>query len=201
MSDQDTIGVVRAHRWASIEEQRSRLKADGCRTIIDLASADREYLLRSARDGAGTCVKVLYAFLLADARKQGAVRMLSDYRVFTEKLAKLPRRCHGYVKDVDSGFVADTPGKRKAMLAVVREQIARHRKGLKSAENGKRGGQTKDFTEIELAKGEAAWMNVQRYPTWDDVAPVLAKINKELTVWYAHAKWGPRKFGVNRTRG
>lgn len=195
MSDQDTIGVVRTHRWASVEEQRSRLKEDGCRVIIDLGNTERDYLLRSARDGAGTCVKVLYAFLLA--KPAGAVRMLSDYRAFTEKLAHLPRQCHAYVKDVDSGFVADTPGKRKAMLAVVKEQIAKHRKGRSSRENGKRGRVPLELTELQNAKGEAIWLNLKRYRTREDAERALKeKVHKDLTHWSANRRWGPRQFGA-----
>jgi hypothetical protein len=96
--------------------------------------------------------------------------------------------------------VGDTPGQRKAMLAVVKEQLARHGKGLRSAENGKRGGQVKEFTETEWLKFEAIWLNVRRYPTWDDAGAALAKVNKDMTVWFAHAKWGPRKFGVKPDR-
>ena len=132
MSTEDAIGVVRAHRWATLEEQRSRLKTDGVRTIIDLGTTPRDHLLRSIRDGAGTVFKLAYAFLLTDPNK-GAQRALADYKSFACKIAKLAHEytkpggakvkatVHGYVKDLDTGLVASTPGTRKAMLAVVKE--------------------------------------------------------------------------------
>lgn len=195
MSTEDTIGVVVVHRWASREEQRERLKADGCRVIVDLKDVGREYLLGSIRDGAGTCVKVLFAFLLA--KPGGAMRMLADYRTFAEKIAKLPRGAHGWIKDVDSGFAADTPGKRKAMLAVVKEQIARHRKGRSSRENGKRGRAPLVLTELQEAKGQAIWLNLNKYRTREAAERALQEqVHKDLTHWSANRRWGPRQFGA-----
>jgi hypothetical protein len=196
MSKTDAIGVFRAHRWTTIEVQKQRLEQDGCRVIVDLNKTPRETLIGWAREK--TVIKAVYAFLIA--RDGEGVHMLNDYQRFAEKLAKLPRGCSAAIKDVDTGLLADTAGTRRAMLALVKAQIARHRQGIASAENGKQGGQEKQFTELELAKGEAAWRNVRKFPTWDDVAPELEKINEELTVWYAHRLWGPRKFGVKKQR-
>ena len=195
MSDQDAIGVVCLHRWASLDVQRQRLQDDGCRVIVDLAKTDREWLFTTIRQG--TVVKVAYAFLLCRFDR-GAVKALADFRLFASKLAKLPRGCFGYIKDLETGLLADTAGTRRAMLAVVKDQLARHGKGLRSAENGRKGGQVKEFTDVEWAKAEAIWFNTRRYPTWPAVAEALGKINRDFTVWRAHKTWGPRKFGANR---
>jgi hypothetical protein len=192
----DTIGVVSKHRWASVEEQRKRLEDDGCRVIIDLAKVDREFLLTAVRDR--TVVKVLYAFLLAKGR-DSARALMADYKAFSERLAKLPRGCSGYIKDVDTGLVADTTGTRRAMLALVKHQIARHRQGAKSAEIGKRGREALVLNDLQKARGEAIWRNVRKFPTWDDVEPELEKqVDKRMTRWRAHREWGPR-IGAKRT--
>jgi hypothetical protein len=190
MHADDTIGVVNKHRWASVEEQRKRLEQDGCRIIIDLAKVDRDYLLRTVRER--TVVKVLYAFLLAKGR-DSAKALLSDYTAFAEKLAKLPRGCSGHIMDLDTGFLADTAGSRKVMLALVKQQIARHRQGAKSMENGRRGREALELSEMQMAKGEAIWRNVRKWPTWEDVEAELQKqIDKRMTRWRAHREWGPR---------
>jgi len=198
MSAEDAIGVTCAHRWATLEEQRKRLKEDGCRVIINLGEHPREYLLTTIRDGRGTTVKLAYAFLLADLRK-GARDALADYRRFTERIAGLPRKCHARVKDLETGLVADTPGKRKAMLAVVKEQLARHGKGRRSAENGKRGRVALVLTELQETKGEAIWRNLDRYPHWKDAEKALQQqVHKGLTQWSANRRWKKRRVGAKR---
>ena len=193
----DTIGVVSAHRWATAAEQRARLEADGCRIIIDLAKVDREYLLKVIREA--TVVKVLYAFLLARGR-DSAKALLADYADFSGMLAKLPRGCSGVIKDVDSGLVADTPGARRAMLSIVKHQVARHRQGAKSVENGKRGPVPVVLSELQDAKGEAIWRNVPRFPEWSDAETELrAKVHKGMTRWQAHRRWGPRRIAAKAT--
>src|SRR5687767_6008472 len=116
MMQEDAIGVVRAHRWATLEEQRARLKSDGVRAIIDLGTTPRDELLVGLRDGAGTVVKLAYAFLLTDPNK-GAKRALTDYRAFACMMARLPHEHTrpggakvrsvkvGHVKDLETGLV------------------------------------------------------------------------------------------------
>jgi hypothetical protein len=193
----DTIGVVNEHRWATVEEQRERLKADGCRVIVDLAKVDRDYLLTVVREG--TVVKVLYAFLLAKGR-HNARTMLEDFEAFSKRLSKpSPRGSFGIIKDVDAGLVADTPGAKRAMLAIVKHQIARHRQGAKSVENGKRGPEPVVLSELQEAKGEAIWRN-PKYRDWDEAEAALQKqVHKDLTKWAAHRRWKARKIG--RTTG
>jgi hypothetical protein len=186
MQTEDAIGVVRAHRWATLQEQRERLKADGCRVVIDLGETSRDAVLVMVREG--TVLKAAFAFLLAE--RKGATAGLADYHRFAERLAKLPRGCWGYVKDLETGLVASTPGTRKAMLAVVKDQLARHGKGLRSAANGKRGGQLRTFATIEMERAEAVWGNTKKYPTWEDAAKALPK---GFSVWRAHKLWKGRR--------
>lgn len=195
MSTEDSIGVGREHRWATLRAQQQQLEADGCKKFVDLGKIGREELVALVRER--TVIKAVYAFLLA--RQGDAVHMVEDYVRFAERLAKLPRSCSAIVKDVGTGLVADTPGTRRAMAALVKSQVAKHRQGLASAENGKQGGQEKEFTETEWLKFEAIWLNVRKYPTWDHAQDAFDRINDEFTVWRAHLKWGPRKFGVKAT--
>jgi len=186
MADEDAIGVVRAHRWASVEAQRERLRADGCGPIIDLAKTPREHLLTWIRER--STVKLLYAFLLA--RPGDGVHMLDDYKRFAERLAKGVQGRSAAVKDLDSGLVAHNASSRRTMLLIVKRQIGRHRQSAKSMENGKRGGQEKVFSEAELLKAEAIWRNVKDYPTWQDAESAMPE---GFTRWRAHALWRARR--------
>ena len=188
---EDAIGVIRKHRWMSNEVQTEKLKADGCRVIVSLDSTDRTQLARMIRER--TVIKAAYAFFLVDPRKRGVNRMVADYNKFAEQLAHLPRKCRGIIKDVESGFLADTPAQRKAMLAVVREQCAKHHKGQKSAGNLPRGGQPKVFSEAQMTKAELAWRNVSRFPEWENVTRYYDEEIPGFTVWRAHKLWGPRQ--------
>ena len=197
MSTEDILCVVREHRWASLASQREQLKADGGSRFVDLGKIGREDLVAMVRSR--TVIKVVYAFLLA--RQGDAVHMVDDYTKFAERLAKLPRGCSAVVKDVGTGLVADTAGTRRAMAALVKSQVAKHRQGLASAENGKQGGQELTFSDVEWLKFEAIWFNARKYPTWDHAQDAFDRINDKFTVWRAHLKWGPRKFGVKKTEG
>ena len=181
------------------------------RAIIDLGTTPRDQLLSSIRDGAGTVFKLAYAFLLTDPNK-GAKRALADYKAFACKIAKLTHEhnkpggakaktvVHGYVKDLDTGLVANTPGTRKAMLAVVKEQLAKHGKGKRSADNGKRGRHAVELTELQEAKGEAIWRN-PKFEDWETAETELQKkVHKRLTRWAAHKRWGDRKIGRTARR-
>lgn len=189
MAEIDAIGVVRAHRWATVGEQRQRLQDAGCSKIVDLDKTPREWLLTAIRER--TIIMAPWAFLLTPRKH---VRTgLPDFEAFMKRAAKLPRRCVGIIQDMDTGLMADTPGAQKAMLAVVRDQLARHARGLASGENGRRGRKALILTEIQSAKGEAIWRNTRKFPTWDAVEQELQKqVHKRLTRWRAHREWGPR---------
>lgn len=188
MVDEDCIGVVRHHRWLSAAEQRSRLEAERVRRIVDLGEHPREYLLRLVREQ--STVVLAYAFLLAEPRRR-ASDMLRDYDQFASKLAKLPRGCSASVKDLDTGLKADTPGLRKAMLEVVRTQLAKHVRGQRSAANGKR--RAIEFTNAEWDKFEAIWLNVRKFPGWVECEKAFKQINPKMNRWRAHAKFGARQ--------
>lgn len=189
MVTEDAIGVVRKHRWLPIEAQRELLQGDGCRVIVDLDSTPRDWFYTAIRER--TIIKAAFACLLTP--RQSVRAGLVDYKRFAERIAKLPRKCVGVVKDLDTGLVADSPGARKAMLSVVREQLMRSGRGLAISEGMRRGPKAFTMTDLVRAKGEAIWRNVRKYPTWDDVEPALKELDKRLTRWRAHREWGPRK--------
>ena len=171
--------------------QEDKLRADGVRTIFSLDKTTRDQIKRMVRER--TIFKVVHPFLLVDPRKRGAIRMLNDYAKWTEELANLPRGCHAYIKDVESGFLAETIPQRRVMLSVVREQCIKHHKGAKSIQNLPRGGQPKNYSEEQYARAEAIWMNVVRYPTWEDAARAFREqIDKDFTVWRANKRFGLR---------
>ena len=193
-STEDAIGLTRVHRWAPIPVQIERLQAAGVRRIVSLDKITREQLVRMIRER--TVLKVLHASFLIEPAKRGALRRLQDYEKFAEHLANLKRNCRGIVLDVDSGFLADTDGQRRAMVALVREQIAKDLRGRASPTNGKRGGQPKQYSQEQYAKAEDIWMNVVRYPKWEDAERALKEqVDKDFTVWRAN-----RRFGVRPVR-
>lgn len=188
MVDQDYIGVVRHHRWISASEQRARLEAERVKRIVDLNEHPREYLLRMVREK--STVVLAYAFLLAEPRRR-ASDMLRDYDAFAAKLAKLPRGCSAAVKDLDTGLTADTPGLRKAMLEVVRTQLAKHVRGQAMAKTNK--SRAVVFSDAEWDKFEAIWLNVRKFPGWVECEKAFKQINPKMNRWRAHAKFGPRQ--------
>jgi hypothetical protein len=195
MSQLDVIGVVRKHRWASLDVQRMRLEEDGCGPIIDLDATPRDWLLTAIRER--TIIKAPFAFLLT--KRKGVRAGLADFEAFTGKLAKVRRKdgttCIGVVKDLDTGLLADTPGARKAMLAVVREQLMRSVRGYGIAEGVRRGPKPLTLTALQEAKAEAIWRNVRKYPRWEDVEPALQQVHEDLTRWAAYRKWKARTIG------
>lgn len=188
MSDlTDIIGVVRSHRWGSVDIQTERLKADGCKRIINLSKGDREQLVMMVRER--TLIKVVWAILLVAPGKSGVKRMFDSYQAFSKRLAKLPRGCHGYVKDVDSGIVADTKAGMRAMELLVRDQIRRDLQGRKSADNLPR---EKEFSEIEWLKAENAFHNPTKYPTVERLQAYYDEEIPGFTYWRANREWGKR---------
>jgi hypothetical protein len=192
MSDDDHIGVVREHRWTSVKLQRERLKADGCRVILDMKDTTRAELFRIVRSG--TTVKLFRAYYLADPRnrkKKGGMR--ADALATLRRLCCKPPNGQGaVVKDVETGLSTAEPAQKAAIVALIKDQSVRDGKGLKSAENGansKRGRVARSFPNDEMRDAKAAWRNVKDYPTWDAVKPVLPK---GFTVHRAYKLWGKR---------
>jgi hypothetical protein len=193
MRQEDAIGVVRKHRWATLDAQRRQLQEDGCRVIVDLDATPRDWLFTAIRER--TVIKAAYACLLA-ARQ--SVRMgLADFIKFQAKIAKLPRGCVGVVKDLDTGLIADSPGTRKAMLSVVREQLMRSARGLAAVESAaRRGRKEMKLTELQEAEAKAIWFNTRDYPEWDDAELALQEqIHEDFTKWRANRMWPGKRKG------
>jgi hypothetical protein len=189
MMTNDVIGVVREHRWATLDEQRQLLQDAGCTKIVDLGEAPRDWFYTAIRER--TIIMAPWAFLLTPRKR--VLTGLADFDAFMKRITKLPRGCVGIIKDMDTGLMADTPGTQKAMLAVVRDQLSRHVRGLASGENAVRGRKALVLTDMQRARGEAIWRNVRKFPTWDAVEPELKKqISRRMTRWRAHREWGPR---------
>lgn len=170
--------------------QTERLQAEGCRKIVSLDAMNRDQIIRMVRER--TVLKVMHASFLIDPQKRGAVRRLRDYEQFAEQLANLPRKCHAFVLDVDSGFLAETPAQRRAMVAMVREQITRDLRGLVSRENAKRGAPHKDFAPEQVDVARQIWENVRRYPSWESAQAGFDERVKGFTVWRANRMFGKR---------
>lgn len=140
-----------------------------------------------------TVLKVVHAVFLVDPKKRGAKRMLNDYQTFADALANLPRKCHGFVKDVELGAIGDTAPNRKLMLLHVEKQIAKYLRGKASASNGKRGAQPLKLAPEQNERGRGIWMDVVRYPKWDDAERALQEqVHKDFTKWRANREYGLR---------
>jgi hypothetical protein len=196
MSEKDHIGVVRAHRWASSDLQRKRLKLDGVRTIVELDgkkdAATRDELERLTRPT--TTIKIVHAFLLADPkqrRKRGGMK--ADFLAYLKRLTcQPPKGRGGTVKDVDTGLSTDDPGHKQAIIALAYAMLARDGKGLKSKLNGAKstnGRPPKEFSDEVKAKAEVYWFD-KRLKTWDDVKAKLKPLG--VSVDRAYEWFGKR---------
>jgi hypothetical protein len=138
---QDTIGVIRDHRWVRAREQKRRLDESGARIIVELDGQGKvarqvtmDALARLTREG--TVLKLVHAFFLADPkalRKRGGTKANFDatLKLLTEKRG-------GIVMDLETGLTTERPEHRKALVALSYAHIARSNQGLKSALNGER---------------------------------------------------------------
>lgn len=194
MDEDDHIGVVRDHRWASARLQRERLKADGCRVILDLDKLVFGDLVRMTRKG--TVIKVLFPFLLADPtakRKAGGLKR--NFNVSLRRLAcQSPHGQEGIVKDIAAGISTADKMQKRALIKLAEEHIAASGKGAKSALNGakntNRGRRAVEFTAEQHRDAKATWRNLKDYPTWEDVKTALPQ---GFTVHRAHKLWGARR--------
>lgn len=199
MEKNDTIGVIRSHRWIGAERQRARLEAEGVRIIVALdgkKAIERVSLEKLTRPG--TVVKFVNAFLLADpkaARKKGGT--FGDFLAAMKRLVcKRPGGREGVLVDLETGLSTDDPAKKRALIAVVKDQLARSGKGAKSAINGlkntNRGRPKADFSGDELKQFKAIWRDTVEYPTWDDADAAFKEINPKFTKWRANKLWPER---------
>jgi hypothetical protein len=193
MIREDTIGIVKAHRWATVWEQARRLEDDGCRIIVSLGGGkpikqiSRDELSTLTRPG--TVIKLLWLFLLADLDKRPAHAVKTD---LTKWMHRLIEGRGGIIKDVDTGLLTSNPQHRKAIVAVADDMIARHKQGKKSATNSeaRRGRPLVTFTDAQLKEAKAIWRNCKDYPTWEDAEEAFPD---KFTTARAHRLWGARK--------
>jgi hypothetical protein len=172
---QHKIGVIRHHKWLSAAEQE-RILTPRCRVVVSLGGGKAKLvtldeLAKLTRPG--DVIEFVRVFLLADPRKKNVVGgMKANLKA---AIALLVDKRQGIISDVDTGLTTETPGHRKAIMALAEDQIGRSNKGLKSALNGakSKGRPVADFTSQEVKNAKAAWRNVKDYPTWEDVAKAL----------------------------
>ena len=186
--DDDVIGLVRAHRWATVPAQTKRLKDAGCTRIFDLDQQARKDLERviSRRPA-----KLVFAFLLAEPD-----RTRSAWADFTGSLDRIEAK-GGSVVDVDSGL--DSKTNLAAFRAVVRDQIARNNQGEKShARKGKPGRQLVVFTPGQIRQARAIWKDCKTFPTYSSAETALEKIASAngvpFSVSRAFRRWKRRKI-------
>jgi len=186
--DVDKLGVVRQHRWVSADDQ-AKMLVDRCRIVVSLGGGklrqvDLHGLAMLARPG--TVIEMQHAFLLVDPhRKRVGGGMRQDFR---GALARLEKR-GAVVVDLD-GQVCSRK-QRRAFLALVDSDIARHGRGARSATNGarSRGRQAAEFTAEEMRDAKAAWRNAKDYPTWAQASKAMPK---GFTPHRAFKLWGGR---------
>lgn len=196
MSDEDTIGVVRDHRWMPAEEQAARLEADGARIIVSLAGGKnlrrvtRDELSRLVR--AGTVVKVVWLFLLADLGKRPARNIYKDLMRF---MLRITEECDGVIKDVDTGLYSSNLQHLRAIVAVADDMIVRHAQGKKSAANSeaRRGRPLVHFTDAQKKDAKAIWRNTKEFPKWEDVQREYDATIPGFTIHRAFKAWKGRK--------
>ncbi len=139
---EDTLGVVRDHRWMRLAEQQKQLKSSS-RVVVTLGDGkgteskghrleDIAQIIRP-----GTVVQVVYAFLLAESRGQPGKHGRMRRATFDKALAIVEGR-KGVVRDMLTGLSTEKPAQRLALKALAYDQIARSNRGLNSAENGAR---------------------------------------------------------------
>jgi hypothetical protein len=183
----DIIGVVRNHRWISAEEQRERIEADGCRTIVQLGGRRddeaMEGLILLARPG--TVLKLTHAFLLGDPNttKKGGFKASFDAAV-----EAITERRGGTILDMETNLTTAKPNHRKAIVAVAHDHIARSNQGLSSALNGaKSHGRPKAWTdpkERQIIWDE--WHSVANKTNVDAVKAATKRIGRDV---YYHTMW------------
>jgi hypothetical protein len=170
--DNDTIGVVRAHRWITVVEQRRRLEEAGYRTVVELS--DRGYgtddLLKLA-NGGRTFVAV-HAFLLADPTKRHQLGgMARDLDTTLGKITKAG--C--VVLDLSTGL--STRDARRDVVKTARAHIIRSNRGQSSALNGLRShGRPRAWTKAEVRKIIWEAWHSREYPTNEEAAKAVSKL-------------------------
>lgn len=191
MSDDDHIGVVREHRWTSVKLQRERLKADGCRIILDMKDTTRAELLRIVRSG--STVKLFRVYYLADPRNRKKKGGTKEDAITTLKrlCCKPPHGLGAVVKDVETGLSTAEPAQKTAIIALIKDQATRDGKGLTSVVNGaksKKGRIPKEFPPGTREKAETIWFD--RRLSWTEAGVKLKPLG--VSVDRAYEWFGKR---------
>lgn len=187
MADDDAIGFVRAHRWATLAVQTRRVKEAGCSKVFDLDKQDRRDMERIA---GRRRVVLLYAFLLARPELQRGI--LADFQASLKRITDRD----GVVVDLDTGLDST----HKLFLDVVRGEIRRHQQGEASADNarqGKSGRPEAVYSRGDWRLAHTIWHDIKTYPTWDAAAEALKRIKatntkEPFSMARAHKKWNGR---------
>jgi hypothetical protein len=190
-AEDDAIGFVRAHRWATAKAQAKALKEAGCSKVFDLDEQKRPDMERIA---GRRVVKMVYAFLLAMPEKTRG--MWADFLASLERIEARD----GRVVDVDSGL--DSKENKAAFRAVVRDQVRRHNQGDKSADNHPKGTPGKPeavFSPGGWRKAHGIWKgkDAANFPSWPAADAELRKIKatntgEPFTADRAYKKWKGR---------
>ncbi len=189
MDDADGIGIIRHHRRVSVKGQRERLEEDGCRVILELGPKRGQYVredvIRLVR--AGTTIKLLHTFLLAEPSK--TARAQAKRKDLLATMALIEKR-GGTIKDVASGLDTADAEKRYALIALATDQLARDGQGLRNARRNylRKGRPVRAWTPSEWAQAEAAWNN-RKLKTWDDVKAMLPE---GMSIWRVWRAFGAR---------
>jgi hypothetical protein len=189
---QHKIGVVRHHRWLSATEQE-RILTERCRIVVSLGGGKAKLvtldeLAKLTRPG--DVIELVHVFLLADPRKKHVVGGMKAS--LKAAIALLVDKRQGIISDADTGLTTETPGHRKAIMALAEDQIGRSNKGIKSALNGakSKGRPADKFNDYEMKKAKAIWRDTKDYPTWDDAKSFLPE---GFTAARAYKLWGKRQ--------
>lgn len=176
--DDEAIGLVRAHRWATVKTQTKALKEAGCTKIFDLGEQKRADMERIA---GRRVVRLVYAFLLANPdRTRG---MWAD---FLGSLERIEAR-GGVVADMSTRL--DSSTQRAAFLDVVRGQVRRHNQGENPAERkGKPGRQRVVFTAGQIRQARTIWRDLENYPDNAAATAALKKIKSAGGVKFSESR-------------
>ena len=197
MQAEDTIGVTREHPWISTAEQIARLQAAGHSKIVSLDGVGKrkkvtlDVLAQLVRPG--TVVTLVHAMLLANHNRRLATSIRAD---FASALQVLVDKRKGVVKDLDAGITTETPGMRRALVALANEQIGRARQGLAALDTAKkrRGRSELPLNKMQKALGKSIWLDVTTYPGWKEAERALQEqVDPEFTKWRANRMWKKRK--------
>jgi hypothetical protein len=133
----------------------------------------------------GDTVLLAYPYVIADPKrcKRGKVREYWD-----ECMDAIVDR-GPLVVDVGNSLRSDDKAQWRLMLKLGRAGAASSGKGVKSAENAKRGRKVTELAPEVEAAAMAIWLNRRDYPKWKDVEAALPK---GVTIEYCYRTFKAR---------